>query len=166
MRILVCAVGRLKAGPERDLVKRYAARFDAMGRSLALGPLDLVEIDESRAKRADDRKADEAERLLATAGSATIVALDEGGRALSSERLAGRIGAWRDEGHSSLAFLIGGADGHGPAVIARSALALSFGMLTWPHQIVRILLIEQLYRSATILAGHPYHRGQGGQREP
>jgi 23S rRNA (pseudouridine1915-N3)-methyltransferase len=158
MRILVCAVGRLKAGPERDLVKRYVDRFDAAGRSLALGPLDIVEIDESRAKRAEDRKADEAERLLAAAGSATIIVLDEGGKALASEDFARRIGAWRDEGRASLAFLIGGADGHGALSTARSALTLSYGAATWPHQIVRVLLAEQLYRSATILAGHPYHR--------
>ncbi|MDQ0468226.1 23S rRNA (pseudouridine(1915)-N(3))-methyltransferase RlmH [Labrys wisconsinensis] len=158
MRLVICAVGRLKAGPERDLTARYAERLTATGRSLALGPLDVVEIEESRARRAEDRKAEEAHKLLAAAGGALVVALDEAGPALASEAFAARIAAWRDAGTASLAFLIGGADGHGPPVAERAALTLSFGRMTWPHQIVRILLAEQLYRAATIIAGHPYHR--------
>ena len=158
MRLMICAVGRLKAGPERDLVSRYAERLNAAGRSLALGPLDIVEIDESRARRPEDRKAEEAGKLLAVAGSAQIVLLDENGPSLSSEMFAERITSWRDGGVPVLAFLIGGADGHGEAAKSKAALTLSFGKMTWPHQIVRILLAEQLYRAATIIAGHPYHR--------
>lgn len=158
MRLQICAVGRLKAGPERDLVKRYAERLEALGRTIGLAPLDIVELDESRARRPEDRKADEAERLLAAVGPARLVALDEAGRSLSSEAFAAEIGRWRDAGTASLAFAIGGADGHGPPLVQRAALALSFGAMTYPHQIVRLLLCEQLYRAATILAGHPYHR--------
>ena len=158
MRLMICAVGRLKAGPERDLVARYAERLNASGRSLALGPLEIVEIDESRARRPEDRKAEEAGKLLAAAGQAQIVLLDENGPSLSSEAFAEKITAWRDGGVPALAFLIGGADGHGEAAKAKAGLSLCFGKMTWPHQIVRILLAEQLYRAATIIAGHPYHR--------
>ncbi|MGN8114764.1 23S rRNA (pseudouridine(1915)-N(3))-methyltransferase RlmH [Labrys sp. 22185] len=158
MRLLICAVGRLKAGPERDLVARYAERLNASGRSLALGPLDIIEIDESRARRPDDRKAEEADKLLSAAGQASIIALDETGNSPGSEAFAAKIAGWRDSGTQSLAFLIGGADGHGDAIRSRAILSLSFGKMTWPHQIVRILLAEQLYRAATIIAGHPYHR--------
>ncbi|CAM5775653.1 ribosomal RNA large subunit methyltransferase H [Labrys miyagiensis] len=158
MRLMICAVGRLKAGPERDLVARYAERLNASARSLALGPLDIVEIDESRARRAEDRKAEEADKLLAAAASAVIVALDENGASPGSEAFAARMAGWRDGGTASLAFLIGGADGHGDAIRSRATLTLSFGKMTWPHQIVRILRAEQLYRATTIIAGHPYHR--------
>jgi 23S rRNA (pseudouridine1915-N3)-methyltransferase len=158
MRLLICAVGRLKAGPERDLVARYAERLNATARSLALGPLDIVEIDESRARRAEDRKAEEADKLLMAAGSSQVIALDENGASPGSEAFAAKIAGWRDGGAASLAFLIGGADGHGDAVRSRAAMTLSFGKMTWPHQIVRILLAEQLYRASTIIAGHPYHR--------
>jgi len=158
MKLLICAVGRLKAGPERDLVARYAERLTAIGRGLALGPLDIAEIDESRARRPEDRKAEEADKLLEAAGSAVVVALDETGPSIASDAFAQRIGVWRDAGVASLAFLVGGADGHGKAVTDRATLVLSFGRMTWPHQVVRILLAEQLYRAATILAGHPYHR--------
>jgi 23S rRNA (pseudouridine1915-N3)-methyltransferase len=158
MRLLICAVGRLKAGPERDLVARYAERLNASARALALGPLDIVEIDESRARRPEDRKAEEADKLLAAAGSALIVALDENGSSPGSEAFAARIAGWRDGGTACLAFLIGGADGHGEAIGSRAAMTISFGKMTWPHQIARILLAEQLYRASTIIAGHPYHR--------
>lgn len=158
MRLMICAVGRLKAGPERDLVARYSERLNASARNLAFGPLDIVEIDESRARRPDDRKAEEAEKLLAAAGSAEIISLDANGASPGSEAFASRLAGWRDGGTPSLAFLIGGADGHGDAIKSRAMMTLSFGKMTWPHQIVRILLAEQLYRASTIIAGHPYHR--------
>jgi 23S rRNA (pseudouridine1915-N3)-methyltransferase len=158
VRLLLCAVGRLKAGPERDLVSRYCARFNAAGRSLALGPIEVVEIDESRARRPEDRKSEEAAKLMSAAGQAMTLALDEGGSTLSSEEFATRLADWRDGGAATIAVLIGGPDGLDPGVRQRAGLSLSFGRMTWPHQIVRILLAEQLYRAATILARHPYHR--------
>jgi 23S rRNA (pseudouridine1915-N3)-methyltransferase len=115
-------------------------------------------VEEGRARRPEDRKADEAARLLAAVGSATIVLLDEGGKSLDSEAFARRIGALRDGGTQTLAFLIGGADGHGDAARSAAGLTLALGAMTLPHQIVRLVLVEQLYRAATILAGHPYHR--------
>jgi 23S rRNA (pseudouridine1915-N3)-methyltransferase len=158
MRILIAAVGRLKDA-ERELYERYAQRFDAAGRSLALGPITLAEIGEGRAATSDLRKADEAQRLLKAADAAEITAaLDEGGRALSSADFAKWIGAERDKGTKTLAFLIGGPDGHGADALKAARLKLSLGALTLPHGLARIVLAEQLYRAATILSGHPYHR--------
>ncbi|MCZ7595715.1 MAG: 23S rRNA (pseudouridine(1915)-N(3))-methyltransferase RlmH [Hyphomicrobium sp.] len=158
MRLIVAAVGRLKDA-ERELCERYQKRFDASGRSLGLGPLDISELSESRAETAAARKADEAARLLkATAAAGARVVLDEGGKALSSDAFARWIAQTRDSGCKGLAFLIGGPDGHGPTAVQGAALKLSLGAMTLPHGLARAVLIEQLYRAATILAGHPYHR--------
>ncbi|MTD95243.1 23S rRNA (pseudouridine(1915)-N(3))-methyltransferase RlmH [Hyphomicrobium sp. xq] len=158
MRLVVAAVGRLKDA-ERELCERYSKRFDAAGRSLCLGPLTITELSESRAAGADARKADEAARLMKAAGTADVrVVLDEGGKALSSEAFAKWIAQRRDGGAKGLAFLIGGPDGHGPAALDGAALKLSLGPMTLPHGMARAVLIEQLYRAATILSGHPYHR--------
>lgn len=159
MRIVIAAVGRLKDGPERQLFERYRDRLAAVGRGLGWGPIDVVEIPESRAADAASRRSDEAARLLAKAGDAgNIIALDENGRELTSEGFAAQLQQRRESGLSSLAFLIGGPDGHGPAALARADLKLSLGKMTLPHMLVRVILAEQLYRAATILTGHPYHR--------
>lgn len=158
MRLIVAAVGRLKDA-ERELFDRYAKRVDASGRTLGLGPLKLSEIVESRAASAALRTDDEAVRLIkATAGAEVTVALDEGGHALSSEAFSRWLAERRDGGAKATAFLIGGPDGHGAAVLDAATLKLSLGPMTLPHGIARIVLAEQLYRAATILAGHPYHR--------
>jgi len=158
MRLIVAAVGRLKDA-ERDLYDRYAKRFDAAGRSLRLGPLQLTEIGEGRAATADLRKDDEAQRLLKAASAAEVkVVLDEGGRALSSEAFARWLAERRDGGAKAMAFLIGGPDGHGSAALDAATIKLSLGAMTLPHGLARIVLAEQLYRAATILSGHPYHR--------
>lgn len=158
MRLTVAAVGRLKDA-ERELVERYAKRFDPTGRPLGLGPLSIHELNESRAASADARKADEASRLLKVAGPATPrVVLDEHGKTLSSEAFADWIGQQRDGGCKTLAFLIGGPDGHGSETLTGAALRLSLGPMTLPHGLARAVLVEQIYRVATILAGHPYHR--------
>ncbi len=158
MRLIVAAVGRLKDA-ERELCERYSKRFDAAGRSLGLGPLTITELSESRAASADARKADEAARLMKAASTADVrVVLDEGGKALSSEAFAKWIAQRRDGGAKGLAFLIGGPDGHGAAALDGAALKLSLGPMTLPHGMARAVLIEQLYRAATILSGHPYHR--------
>lgn len=158
MRFIVAAIGRLKDA-ERELCDRYAKRFDGAGRALGLGPLTITELNESRAASADARKADEAVRLIRAAGAANqFVALDEGGKALSSAAFATWIAQRRDDGCKGLAFLIGGPDGHGPEVASAAALKLSLGPMTLPHGLARAVLIEQLYRAATILSGHPYHR--------
>ena len=159
MRLTLAAVGRLKAGPERDLVARYVERIAGTGKALGLPELALRETDESRARRPEDRKAEEARalRTLIPAG-ARLVALDERGKSIASERFAQEIAHWRDCGVRDLCFVIGGADGLDPALRDEAALCLSFGALTLPHQIVRALVAEQVYRAISILAGHPYHR--------
>lgn len=150
MRITVCAVGRLKAGPERDLIDRFAKRI--------AWPFDIREIEDRRAAPGPERTAAET-RLLdqACPAGAVRIALDERGKALSSAGLAGRIGDWRDSGRD-IAFLVGGADGLGPEIRENADLVLSFGPATWPHMLVRVMLVEQIYRCQEILAGHPYHR--------
>jgi 23S rRNA (pseudouridine1915-N3)-methyltransferase len=158
MRLIVAAVGRLKDA-ERDLCERYAKRFDGTGRALGLGPLTISEISESRAASAEARKADEAARLLKAASAATAhVGLDEHGKTLSSDAFARWIASMRDDGCKGLGFLIGGPDGHGEDALRSAAMRLSLGPMTLPHGVARAVLIEQLYRAATILSGHPYHR--------
>ncbi len=160
MRLLIAAVGRLKAGPERELLARYVERTNAAGKSLSLSPLDIVEIPESVAKTAAKRKSDEAEALLSAIPSgAKLLALDERGKSVSSEDFAKQIARLRDDGAQTVAFLIGGADGLDETLRKKATLMLAYGSATFPHQIVRILLAEQIYRSVTILSGHPYHRG-------
>lgn len=159
MKLVVAAVGRLKDGPERDLVDRYAKRLGQSGRGVALAPLEILETPEGRGDATAVRQADEAARLLRlTASCDFVVALDEGGRSLSSRALADLLARQRDNGIQATAFLIGGPDGHGDAALARAGLKLSLGAMTLPHGLARIVLVEQLYRVTTILAGHPYHR--------
>ena len=159
MRLTLAAVGRLKAGPERELVARYAERIAATGKTVGLSGLTLKEIDESRARRPEDRKTEEARALRALIPQgARIVALDERGRSLTSEKFAAEIGALRDAGQRDICFVIGGADGLDESLRNEAALILSFGAATLPHQIVRALVAEQVYRAISILSGHPYHR--------
>lgn len=158
MRVTIAAVGRMKAGPERELLDRYLDRAAKQGRALGVTKVEVREIPESRAARAEDRKAEEAEALLAgVADTAWVIVLDETGATRTSQAFADDLAARLAEGRD-WAILIGGADGHGPAALARADLRLAFGAMTWPHQIVRILAAEQIYRATTILAGHPYHR--------
>lgn len=164
MRLVIVSVGRLKAGPERDLASRYRERSVQAGRSLGFTGCDLIEIPESRARRAADRCVEEAGAILAPipAGS-VLMAYDERGRAdLPSEALAERVGQWRDGAKPALAVVIGGPDGLDASIRTRADLILSFGAATLPHGLVRVLVLEQIYRSLTILAGHPYHRGEPG----
>ena len=165
MRLLVAAVGRLKAGPERELADRYRERTAQLGRGLGFSTCEIFEVPESRARRPQDRCAEEGAALLAQANGAALVAYDERGRAdLTSERYAERVAAWRDAARPSLVVSIGGADGLAPTVRARADLTLSFGAATLPHGLVRVLALEQVYRALTILAGHPYHRGNLDER--
>jgi 23S rRNA (pseudouridine1915-N3)-methyltransferase len=159
MRLLIAAVGRLKAGPEREMLDRYVERANAAGRAVSLGPLEISEFSESQDRRPQDRMADEGRKLEAALpkGVKRIV-LDAGNRSLSSEDFAARLAAFRDQGAPGAAFLIGGADGLDAGLKAKADLTISYGAATFPHQIVRILLAEQIYRAITILSGHPYHR--------
>ena len=151
MRLTLCAVGRLRKGPERLLTDDYLDRFARTGRAVGLGPADLVEVDE--------RKGDGAGRLIrAVPEGAQLCALDERGRAMTSPQFAALLAAWRDGGSGRAAFVIGGADGLAPELTERADAVLSLGAMVWPHMLARVMLAEQLYRAAAILAGTPYHR--------
>lgn len=150
MRLLVVAVGRARAGPERALWEEFSGRLTQ--------PVQLVEVESKRP--GPGLKDREAELLLkAVPDDATLIALDECGKSLSSEAFARLVAGWRDGGTGTLAFVIGGADGLAETVRKRARLLLSLGAMTWPHMLVRGLLAEQLYRAERILAGHPCHRG-------
>ena len=159
MRLVVIAVGRLKQGPERELAERYRERFNDLGRKLGLRGLDTHELPESRARDAATRIVEETAAISAQiAEKSVLVALDERGDGIDSAAFARHLGRWRDQSVANTFFLIGGADGLSPDLRRKAGLRLAFGAATWPHQMVRVMLLEQLYRAATILAGHPYHR--------
>lgn len=160
MRIALAAIGRMKAGPERELVARYLDRAVASGKPLALSHFDTIELAESRAGSASARKAEEAKALRAALPQGILVTLDERGKAMTSEAFAALLLRWRDEGRPAASFVIGGADGLDPDFARSADMMLSFSPMVWPHQLVRIMLAEQLYRATTILSGHPYHRGE------
>ncbi|WP_186418418.1 23S rRNA (pseudouridine(1915)-N(3))-methyltransferase RlmH [Bosea sp. CS1GBMeth4] len=159
MRLSVIAVGRLKDGPERDLCARYQERAQGLARGLGFSGPEIVEIAESRGRRTEERRRDEA-RLIGERlpPSGLVIALDERGASLDSDAFASRLATARDAGTPAATLLIGGADGLDAPLRERAAWVLSFGGLTIPHQIVRALVLEQLYRAMTIMAGHPYHR--------
>ncbi|MCL6285878.1 23S rRNA (pseudouridine(1915)-N(3))-methyltransferase RlmH [Ruegeria sp. 2012CJ41-6] len=155
MRISICAVGRLRAGPEKDLIDDYLARFDRTGRALGLGPAKIIEVED---KKNAGMGAEAALLRKAIPKGALICTLDERGRTLTSPEYAQRLGDWRDAGRQDVALIIGGADGIDPSLRAEADFSLSFGKMVWPHMLVRVMLAEQLYRAATILSGGPYHR--------
>jgi len=159
MRLVVIAIGRLKQGPERELAERYRKRFDEIGRKLGFRGLDIIEIPESRARDAATRMAEEAVAIsVATPEKSILVTLDEHGENVDSAAFARHLERWRDQSVAAAVFVIGGADGLSPDLRRKGRLAIAFGAATWPHQMVRIMLLEQLYRAASILVGHPYHR--------
>src|SRR3978361_1695730 len=159
MRLVVIAVGRLKQGPERELAERYFERFGELGRKLGFRGLEIHEIPESRARDAAGRINEEAAAILAlVAEKAVLVALDERGNNIESAVFARHLGKWRDESIANTIFMIGGADGLSPDLRRNAKLSMAFGSATWPHQMVRVLVWEQISRAATILPGHPYHR--------
>ena len=155
MKLTIAAVGRMKSGPEKTLTDDYLKRAGKAGRSLALGPVRLVEIDERKAR---DQSAQSAKLLEAVAPGATAVALDERGDLLTSRELATLMARERDGGAPEMIFLIGGADGHDDGLRAATGHKLSFGPMVWPHMLARVMLAEQIYRAVSILAGSPYHR--------
>jgi len=159
MRIVIAAVGRLKSGPETELADRYRKRAEQAGRSLGLRDIDIVEIRESRADEASKRMLEESIALanIIPDGAITVM-LDERGDNIASAAFATQISQWRADNRPAAVFIIGGADGLAPSLRDKAALRLSFGAATWPHQMVRVMLLEQIYRAVTILSGHPYHR--------
>jgi len=155
MRLRVIAIGRMRNGPEKELIEDYIARFNRAGRPLGLGPVEFTELED----RKGGGKSGEGTLLVkAIPAAATVIVLDEHGKIQSSTDFAQNLAHIRDQGSSELVFVIGGADGLAPAVLARADVKLSFGKMVWPHMLVRVMLTEQLYRAVSILAGGPYHR--------
>ncbi len=155
MRLHICAVGRIRSGPERALIDDYLTRFDKAGRALSLGPCHMHEIDE---RKAATQAAEGHALLRAVPEGAYLIALDERGAQMTSPAFADRLVQIRDRGAGDLACVIGGADGLAPEVTDCADQMLSFGQMVWPHRLARVMLAEQLYRAATILSGSPYHR--------
>jgi 23S rRNA (pseudouridine1915-N3)-methyltransferase len=159
MRIVVAAVGRLKRGPETELSERYRKRAAQTGRQLGLRDVEIIEIRESRADDAGKRMREESIALAnIIPQGAAVVLLDAQGENIDSASLASQLAKWRGDDRPAAVFLIGGADGLAASLQDKAELRLSFGVATWPHQLVRVMLLEQLYRATTILTGHPYHR--------
>jgi 23S rRNA (pseudouridine1915-N3)-methyltransferase len=159
MRLTLIGVGRLKAGPERELFDRYFKRAGELARAQGIAAIELREIDESRARRPEERQFEEARAIrAATPKGAWLALLDERGAALTSRQWAEEIGRARDGAAAAYALAIGGPDGLDPALKSEARSVISFGAMTWPHQLVRVMASEQLYRALSILGGHPYHR--------
>jgi 23S rRNA (pseudouridine1915-N3)-methyltransferase len=159
LRVSVIAVGRMKPGPEKTIAGDYLTRAEGLGRTVGVTRLDISEFPESQASSPAARMAEEG-RLMAAALPARSfsVVLDERGKPLASADFAALLRRHLDGGTPGMAFLIGGPDGHAPEVRSAAGLLMSFGPMTWPHRLVRVMLMEQLYRALTIIAGHPYHR--------
>ncbi len=158
MRIIVAAVGKLKRGPECELAERYRERAVKSGRALGVRSIEVIEIAESRAREAPRRMLEESIALATVIPKdAATVLLDPRGEPVDSNAFAGQLRTWNDAARD-IVFVIGGPDGLAPTLTDRATLRLAFGALTWPHQLVRIMLLEQIYRATTILVGHPYHR--------
>lgn len=159
MRIVIAAIGRLKQGPETELSERYRKRAAQTGRQLGLRDIEIIEVRESRASDAGKRVLEESIALAnVIPQDAAVVVLDSRGENLDSASFASQLSKYRADGRPAVIFLIGGPDGLAASLYDKAELRLSFGTATWPHQLVRGMLLEQLYRATTILTGHPYHR--------
>lgn len=155
MRVTLCVVGRLRAGPERDLIDDYLTRFDRTGRALGLGPASVIEVED---KKGGGSVAEAVLLRKAIPDGALLVTMDERGKVITSPEFAKKLGGWRDNSQRDLAIVIGGAAGIAPDLRGEADFSLSFGKMVWPHMLARVMLTEQLYRAATILSGGPYHR--------
>ena len=155
MRLRIIAIGRLRNGPEKDLIEDYIARFNRTGRPLGLGPVGFSELED---KKGGGKAAEGALLSKAIPSGAAVIALDEHGTLQTSPDFSQNLARIRDQAPSELIFIIGGADGLAPEVLARADAKLSFGKMVWPHMLARVMLTEQLYRAASILSGGPYHR--------
>ncbi len=155
MKLSLIAVGRLRKGPEAALIDDYLQRFERIGRGMGLGPVSVIEVEDKKG----GGKAGEAVLLQKDLpAGAVLVALDERGKLLKSPEFADKLAGWRDQGRGELAFMIGGADGLHKSLLSQADLTLSLGKMVWPHMLARVMLSEQLYRAASILANAPYHR--------
>lgn len=159
MKIHILTIGRLKDGPLRQLAANYADRVTKAGPQAGLKSLQIREFDEARASDSKQRKSREADMIRAAIPPASIiVALDETGKSISSRDFSQKIAKWRDDGEQDLVFIVGGPDGLDHELVKSARQTIAFGMSTWPHQLVRVMLLEQIYRATTLLLGHPYHR--------
>ncbi len=154
MRLKIAAVGRLRNGPEAELVADYVSRFVKTGRGIGLGPLTIQEVEPKKGGMAAEANLLE----KAVAGADVRVVLDERGKVLTSPQFADLLAGWRDQGRREVGFIIGGADGIAQELRSSADHAVSFGKMVWPHMLARVMLTEQLYRAASILSGGPYHR--------
>lgn len=155
MKITVRAASLIKSGPERDLIDDYLKRASGIARNLGITDVSESAVDTRGAKS----RADETNTILSTVNQGDVlVILDERGKALTSRQMAKQIARWRDDGHRQLTIAIGGADGWDPAALPANTVKWSFGIQTWPHKLVRVMITEQIYRALSILAGSPYHR--------
>jgi len=151
MRYILVAVGRIKSGPEKQLVETYAQRLGSR--------LELIEVENKKTTSPAEGKRREADLIRAAIPpGAFVVALDEHGKGLTSTLFASKMAAWRDSGIPMIAFVIGGADGLDQDFLSGCDFRLAFGAMTWPHKLVRVLVAEQIYRAESIQSGHPYHR--------
>jgi 23S rRNA (pseudouridine1915-N3)-methyltransferase len=159
MRLIVAAVGRLRESPERELVERYCKRAEQIGRRIGFRDVEIIEVRESRAQEVGKRMIEESIALanVIPEKAATII-LDERGENLDSGTFAARLRRWRDDGRPDAVFVIGGDDGLMPSLREKATMTLALGAATWPHHLVRVMLLEQIYRALSILSGHPYHR--------
>lgn len=159
MRLSLLAIGKMKKGPETDLLERYLDRAEKAGKQLGISSVAMIEHSESRAASVELRKGEEAKLLIGAAKpGAFMIALDEHGKDIGSADLADLVRNNMENAVPEMAFAIGGPDGHGQEILQSANLVLRMGKMTWPHQLARVMLAEQLYRSITILSGHPYHR--------
>ncbi len=155
MRLHICAVGRMRSGPEKILTDDYLERFEKAGRQFGLGPVHMHEVEDKK-NLGPAGEAPLLQRVIPD--GARVVALDERGKVMSSPKFAQVLADWRDDGCGDLAFVIGGADGLDPMLRKRADMMLSFGAMVWPHMLIRAMLAEQIYRAGQIIAGTPYHR--------
>jgi 23S rRNA (pseudouridine1915-N3)-methyltransferase len=159
MRLLIAAIARLKESPERELMERYCKRAEQIGRRIGIRGVEIIEIRESRAQNVGKRMIEESIALAnVIPDRAAVIVLDSRGENLDSAAFAKRLGRWRDDGRQDAVFIIGGDDGLMPSLRENATLTLALGAATWPHQLARVMLLEQIYRGFSILAGHPYHR--------
>jgi len=153
MHITILAVGRMKSGPERDMVDDYLSRAGKGARGLGFRSVTEIEVE------GGGGLAREGERLLAKIpAGAAVLRLDEHGASLKSVKFANKLAELRDQGRADVCFLIGGAEGYSDAVKAAAPRTLAYGDQTWPHRLVRVMVAEQVYRAVSILAGSPYHK--------
>ena len=155
MKIHLCVVGRLRNGPEKELIDDYLHRFEKIGRAHGLGPVLVNEVEDKK----NGGMLNEAillQRVIPK--GAKVIILDERGDVISSPNFATKISSYANNSISDLAIIIGGADGIDPKLRERADYKVSFGKMVWPHALVRVMISEQLYRAASILAGSPYHR--------